>query len=90
MLLLVLPLVTLVARAPGAARRPATARRRGRRQAHAAWNLLREPGMKRLLFVNWLLSTCWDVHTFAVPVLGHERGFSASTIGLILGTFTLA
>jgi cyanate permease len=33
---------------------------------------------------------CWDVHAFAVPVLGHERGFSASTIGLILGTFTLA
>jgi sugar phosphate permease len=33
---------------------------------------------------------CWDVHTFAVPVLGHERGFSASTIGLILGSFTLS
>ena len=33
---------------------------------------------------------CWDVHTFAVPVLGHERGFSASTIGLILGTFTMS
>jgi sugar phosphate permease len=30
------------------------------------------------------------VHTFAVPVLGHERDFSASTIGLILGAFTLA
>jgi len=25
-----------------------------------------------------------------VPVLGHGRGFSASTIGLILGTFTLS
>jgi sugar phosphate permease len=46
--------------------------------------------MKRLLFVNWLLSMCWDVHAFAVPILGHERGFSASTIGLILGTFTLS
>jgi MFS family permease len=56
----------------------------------STWNLLRAPGMKRLLFVNWLLSACWDVHTFAVPVLGHERGFSASTIGLLLGTFTLS
>lgn len=55
-----------------------------------AWDLLRAPGLKRLLAVNWLLSTCWDVHTFAVPVLGHERGYSASTIGLILGTFTLS
>jgi MFS family permease len=55
-----------------------------------AWDLLRAPGLKRLLAVNWLLSMCWDVHTFAVPVLGHERGFSASTIGLILGSFTLS
>jgi MFS family permease len=55
-----------------------------------AWDLLRVPGMRRLLVVNWLLSMGWDVHTFAVPILGHERGFSASTIGLILGTFTLA
>lgn len=55
-----------------------------------AWDILKAPGMKRLLVVNWLLSTCWDVHIFAVPVLGHERGFSAGTIGLVLGTFTLA
>lgn len=54
------------------------------------WDLLRAPGLKRLLAVNWLLSMCWDVHIFAVPVLGHQRGFSASTIGLILGTFTLS
>ena len=56
----------------------------------SAWTLLHAPGLARLLLVNWLLSMCWDVHTFAVPVLGHERGFSASTIGLILGTFTLS
>jgi MFS family permease len=46
--------------------------------------------MKRLLLVNWVLSSCWDVHSFAVPVLGHQFGFSASTIGLILGGFTLS
>jgi MFS family permease len=39
---------------------------------------------------DWLLSMCWDVHAFAVPILGHERGFNASTIGLVLGTFTLS
>lgn len=55
-----------------------------------AWDLLSMPGLKRLMLVNLLLSACWDVHTFAVPVLGHERGFSASTIGLVLGSFTLA
>ena len=55
-----------------------------------AWDLLREPMMRRLMLVNWLLSSCWDVHTFVVPVLGHERGISASLIGAILGGFALA
>lgn len=86
-LLLLLPLATLVSARvvppqPGA-------------EPHAdegrtAWDLLQVPAFRRLLLVNWLLSMCWDVHTFAVPVLGHERGFNAGTIGLILGTFTLA
>ena len=55
-----------------------------------AWNLMREPMFRRLLMVNWLLSSCWDVHTFVVPVLGHERGLSASVIGTILGGFAVA
>ncbi|MBG6072678.1 MULTISPECIES: MFS transporter [unclassified Polaromonas] len=55
-----------------------------------AWDLLREPMFRRLMGVNWLLSSCWDVHTFVVPVLGFERGISASVIGTILGAFALA
>jgi MFS family permease len=55
-----------------------------------AWDLLRNPMMRRLMLVNWLLSSCWDVHTFVVPVLGHELGLSASAIGAILGAFALA
>ena len=54
------------------------------------WDLLQDPMMRRLLFVNWLLSSCWDVHTFVVPVLGHERGLSASVVGSILGAFAVA
>jgi MFS family permease len=86
-LLLLLPLVSgLAARAvPRAPPQPARGRGGGR-----TWDLLRVPGLRRLLAVNWLLSTFWDVHAFAVPILGHERGFAASTIGLVLGTFTFA
>ena len=58
--------------------------------ARSALDLLREPLMRRLLMVNWLLSSCWDVHTFVVPILGHERDFSASVIGTILGAFAVA
>ncbi len=56
----------------------------------SAWDLLREPMFRRLMLVNWILSSCWDVHTFVVPVLGHERGMSASAIGSILGAFAIA
>ncbi len=55
-----------------------------------AWDLMREPMMRRLMLVNWCMSSCWDVHMFAVPVLGHERGFNASVIGAILGAFAIA
>lgn len=54
------------------------------------WDLLREPMMRRLMIVNWFLASCWDVHTFIVPILGHERGYSASVIGMILGAFAIA
>jgi MFS family permease len=64
-----------------------TARKRG---AGGSWSLLFAPGLPRLLLVNWLLSASWDVHTFVVPILGHQRGFSASAIGLVLGFFAAA
>jgi sugar phosphate permease len=37
-----------------------------------------------------VLASCWDVHTFVVPVLGNERGLAASVIGSILGAFAVA
>jgi MFS family permease len=87
-LLLLMPLATLLSARLVPHIAPAGAA--GVVAGRTAWDLMRAPGMKRLLAVNWLLSMCWDVHTFAVPVLGYERGFNAATIGLILGTFTLS
>ncbi|MBF6630978.1 MAG: MFS transporter [Comamonas sp.] len=55
-----------------------------------AWDMLQNQGFRRLLLMNWALSSCWDVHTFVVPILGHERGYSASSIGMILGAFAIA
>jgi len=55
-----------------------------------AWDLLQRPDFRRLLLVNWFLSSCWDMHTFVVPLLGHERGMSASAIGSVLGAFAVA
>lgn len=58
--------------------------------APGAWSLLKLPALRRLLIVNWLISASWDVHTFVLPILGHERGLSASAIGAILGIFAMA
>lgn len=55
-----------------------------------AWHLVRDRGFRRLMLINWMLSSCWDVHTFLVPVIGNERGLSATVIGTILGAFALA
>ena len=59
-------------------------------QPNTTWDLLKEPMMRRLMLVNWFLASCWDVHTFVVPILGHEKGLSASTIGAILGAFAIS
>lgn len=56
----------------------------------SSWDLLKASAFRRLMGINWMLSSCWDVHTFLVPVIGHERGLSASAIGAILGSFALA
>lgn len=86
MALLALAAVPLLRRVPREVRaQPAV-----RRSAVAAFGLLRGPGFPRLLLVSWLVSASWDVHAFLVPILGHERGLSASAIGLVLGTFATA
>lgn len=56
----------------------------------SSWDLLHDHAFRRLLLINWLLASCWDVHTFVVPVIGHERGLSATVIGSILGAFAIA
>ncbi|OWQ93449.1 hypothetical protein CDN99_02965 [Roseateles aquatilis] len=55
-----------------------------------AWDLLRDPALRNLLMINIVLSSCWDAHSFVVPVVGHAKGLSASSIGLVLGSFATA
>ena len=59
-------------------------------RAGTSWDLLRSRPLRHLLLINWLVSASWDVHTFVLPILGHERGLSASAIGSILGVFAVS
>lgn len=54
-----------------------------------AWDLLGKADLRRLLFINWLMTACWDAHAFALPLLGHDRGLSASAIGTILASYAV-
>jgi MFS family permease len=56
----------------------------------SAWQMLSEPMFRRLMLVNLMLSASWDVHGFVVPLIGHERDYNASVIGMILGAFAIA
>lgn len=53
-------------------------------------DLLRIPALLRVFIVSGLLSMCWDLYTFVMPIHGSNIGLSASTIGLILGSFGCA
>jgi predicted MFS family arabinose efflux permease len=53
-------------------------------------DLLRDPHMRAVFIVSGLLNMGWDLFTFMVPVQGARIGLSASTIGVIMGTFGAA
>ena len=88
-LMTLLPLVGwLLAR--GAPESAALADNRTEQPKGSAFELVALPGIRRLLFANLLQAGAWDAHTFVVPILGHERGLGASTIGVLLGAFAVA
>lgn len=53
-------------------------------------DLLRDKPLRAVFIVSGLLSMGWDLFTFMVPVQGVRIGLSASTIGVIMGTFGVA
>lgn len=59
-------------------------------QPGSALDLLRDPDLRRIYLVGILLASAWDLFTFVTPIHGSHLGFSASTIGLILGCFSAA
>lgn len=91
-LLAALPLATafFARRVPREAPAPRPAAERARGALAGARDLLAVPGMRRLLAINWFFSSSWDLHSFLVPLMGHELGLSASVIGSVLGVFSLA
>ena len=59
-------------------------------EAPSTWGLLRNIELRRLFIVSGLLASAWDLFVFVMPIYGTSIGLSASTIGLILGSFAAA
>ncbi len=46
--------------------------------------------LRRVYLINILLASAWDLFMFVTPIQGSQLGFSAATIGLIIGCFSCA
>src|SRR5262245_8269663 len=57
---------------------------------HRVADLLRHRDLRPVFVTSALLASAWDMFTFAIPIYGSRVGLSASSIGLVLGTFSLA
>jgi predicted MFS family arabinose efflux permease len=53
-------------------------------------DLLREPRLRAAFVFSGLLAMGWDLYTFVVPIYGSRIGLSASTIGIVMGSFAAA
>ncbi len=52
--------------------------------------LLRNRELRGVYVVGILLAAAWDMFTFVTPIRGTQLGFSATTIGMILASFSAA
>jgi predicted MFS family arabinose efflux permease len=59
-------------------------------EVRSTWELMRNVELRRLFVVSGLLASAWDLFVFVMPIYGTSIGLSASTIGLILGSFAAA
>jgi len=60
------------------------------RESRSTFDLLRDAELRRVFLVTGLLASAWDLFVFVMPIYGTSIGLSASTIGLILGSFATA
>ena len=59
-------------------------------EATSPFQLFQHKELRDVLIVTGLISMCWDLQNFVVPLHGSKVGLSASKIGFILGAFYLA
>ncbi|MGZ5080389.1 MAG: MFS transporter [Usitatibacter sp.] len=89
-LLSVLALTSMLGLAANRGRLSHTHHARADDARRSAWDLARNRDLRRVFLVTGLLASAWDLFVFVMPIYGTAIGLSASTIGLILGSFAAA
>jgi MFS family permease len=56
----------------------------------SAFDLLKNPVLRRQILITGLLMSAWELFLFYVPIYGHGVGLSASTIGVVIACFAAA
>lgn len=70
---------------PGAGKRPA---KEVPSQTGGVLQLLRGKNLRRIYAVSVLSASTWNIYLFLMPIYGTQIGLSASTIGVIIGSFS--
>ena len=55
-----------------------------------AFDLLRNPPLRRVIVTSGLIVAAYELFGFYMPVFGHSAGLSASSIGLVMGAYATA
>ncbi len=62
----------------------------GKKKKGSVWDLMRLPDLRRIFIAALLIHIGWNLYTFVTPIYGTSIHLSASQIGIILSTFSLA
>jgi MFS family permease len=90
-MLAAVPLFATVVLASGAAKppqRPAAPKAQRKRQS--VMELMRDPKLVRVYVVSMIANATWGIVNFLLPVYGTQIGLSASKIGILMGSYSIA
>ena len=62
----------------------------GSASGRSAMDLLRDPPLRRVIIASGLMVAAGELYVFYMPIHGHAVGLSASSIGMVLGTYAAA
>jgi predicted MFS family arabinose efflux permease len=90
LLLFLFPLVALIVLWLNRPALPRAEERRAGAGEGRLMDLLRNRALRRVFIASGLLNMAWDMYIFVMPIYGSRVGLSASTIGVVMGSFAFA